>query len=1018
MNNSFRIIKSSRFFCVLFVFLVSLSILSAVDYYYVDVTGSDDGDGSEGDPWATIQYAVNNVATPADNDIVIYISAGIFNLWDGATTQTIIVNRAFHDLTLQGAGAEDTIIQGHSVQGLADGRVFYITGTWGDISIRDVTIRYGNSANGGGGIYTKEVWSLVLENCNIAYNHADDRGGGILNGYRGGLSLYYCTVHHNATDGDGGGISNYESVHVTYSPLLDIRNSTISHNTAANRGGGISARSNDFTNPGTRVHICNATISQNNSGGRGGGIYYGLYSSARLKNSIIGNNDSDSNEGDDVYFFPADEDMEDYGNNIIEYCDGYDFSGNGNFTGSQASLNLSATLELNSSSVGTYTLKTTLGSIAIDNGDDTPIPAWGVGYTRDQRNAPINEEIDIGAYEWWTDSGDFPVEPSDHVSDFTATAMYDVTIDLSWTENDGDNAADGYLILASTGGISTPADDTEPADDIDLTDGSGNVMVAHGTTTYTFDNCSSSTTYNFRIYPYTDSYDYINYKTDTGFGYDDVTTGKPEPTNHVTVFIVEHDPTNGLSQLNNQWTDAAGGQLPDAYLIKASDTGFGDITAPVDGTPKTDDTDFADGSGAVNIVHGSKGSYNWLSLNSGTTYYFKIYPYMNSGSLINYKIDGSVPSGSAETASNPAPGDLIITEIVGDGVDDMGMPNTGFIEFQNISSSVIDLNNVVARYYDNGAVTPTATLDLFGLIDPFQYKTICQEHGAFMMTYGFDADFQAPMDGMTSLFPLDGGEDSIELFFDLGKSDLIDQFNDPSDPWSWIDTEPLERNTTASGTSLSSWTENTGGSGSPGAGNDNPVPVSLSSFSAEFSDGTPVLHWTTQSETDNLGWNLYRSEDENGFENEDYSQINSIMIAGMGTTSIPTNYSFTDEYPNIEGHIYFYWLESVSTINELELFGPVSIEIPFAGQLPTMTILTNNYPNPFNPETTISFSIKENETGKLSIYNLKGENILKENFQTGNHQYHWNAESLASGIYFYKLSSPTTNITKKMILMK
>jgi Secretion system C-terminal sorting domain len=80
--------------------------------------------------------------------------------------------------------------------------------------------------------------------------------------------------------------------------------------------------------------------------------------------------------------------------------------------------------------------------------------------------------------------------------------------------------------------------------------------------------------------------------------------------------------------------------------------------------------------------------------------------------------------------------------------------------------------------------------------------------------------------------------------------------------------------------------------------------------------------------------------------------------------------------------------------------------------------LLGNYPNPFNPETTISFSIKENEKGVLSIFNIKGQRIFKDKFETGNYQYRWNAEGFVSGMYFYKLSSPTTNITKKMLLMK
>jgi Secretion system C-terminal sorting domain len=140
----------------------------------------------------------------------------------------------------------------------------------------------------------------------------------------------------------------------------------------------------------------------------------------------------------------------------------------------------------------------------------------------------------------------------------------------------------------------------------------------------------------------------------------------------------------------------------------------------------------------------------------------------------------------------------------------------------------------------------------------------------------------------------------------------------------------------------------------------------------------------------------------------------------MGTTSTPSNYSFVDEYTVIEGHTY-YWLESVSTTNELEFFGPISLEIPIQGESPTTvteTFLNSNYPNPFNPQTTINFNIEDGEEGVLAIYSILGQRVLKENFEAGDHQYSWNAEGLASGIYFYKLTSPTSNITKKMILMK
>ena len=203
--------------------------------------------------------------------------------------------------------------------------------------------------------------------------------------------------------------------------------------------------------------------------------------------------------------------------------------------------------------------------------------------------------------------------------------------------------------------------------------------------------------------------------------------------------------------------------------------------------------------------------------------------------------------------------------------------------------------------------------------------------------------------------------------------------------------------------------------------NDGFLPVTLSSFTAEFLNDSPVLHWTTQSETDNLGWNIYRSLSETGYEDNDYTQSNSDVIAGMGISTEPTDYTFIDEYPVIEGLTYWYWLESVSTTNELELFGPISLQIPIQGGIPNTileTALNPNYPNPFNPSTTISFNIEEEETGTLMIFNIKGQEVFRQKFASGEYNLLWNAEGLSSGIYLYRLETLTTKISKKMILMK
>ena len=88
--------------------------------------------------------------------------------------------------------------------------------------------------------------------------------------------------------------------------------------------------------------------------------------------------------------------------------------------------------------------------------------------------------------------------------------------------------------------------------------------------------------------------------------------------------------------------------------------------------------------------------------------------------------------------------------------------------------------------------------------------------------------------------------------------------------------------------------------------------------------------------------------------------------------------------------------------------------------------LEGNYPNPFNPETTIAFSTKENGNISLDIYNIRGQKVrtlLNETKQAGKHTVVWNGKddngkNVASGVFFYRMKSGKFSSTKKMILMK
>ena len=204
-------------------------------------------------------------------------------------------------------------------------------------------------------------------------------------------------------------------------------------------------------------------------------------------------------------------------------------------------------------------------------------------------------------------------------------------------------------------------------------------------------------------------------------------------------------------------------------------------------------------------------------------------------------------------------------------------------------------------------------------------------------------------------------------------------------------------------------------------GGDITLPVELSSFTAQFIGNSPILCWTTQSESGNAGWNVYRGDYRDAFINGDAIQINPELIEGAGTTSIPTNYTFEDQYDIIQGNEYWYILESVDYSGETHIHGSVSLIIPEEGttpELPQQTVLIGNYPNPFNPNTIISFMVKENETAHLSIFNIKGQKVDNIRFESGIYNYFWDASSYASGIYLYKLKSESFSEIRKMLLLR
>ena len=89
--------------------------------------------------------------------------------------------------------------------------------------------------------------------------------------------------------------------------------------------------------------------------------------------------------------------------------------------------------------------------------------------------------------------------------------------------------------------------------------------------------------------------------------------------------------------------------------------------------------------------------------------------------------------------------------------------------------------------------------------------------------------------------------------------------------------------------------------------------------------------------------------------------------------------------------------------------------------MPEEFMLSQNYPNPFNPTTTIGFSIQKSEFVVLKIYNSLGQEVttlVSKRLQAGYYQLEWNANQVASGVYYYLIKAGEFRDVKKMILLR
>jgi hypothetical protein len=592
----------------------------------------------------------------------------------------------------------------------------------------------------------------------------------------------------------------------------------------------------------------------------------------------------------------------------------------------------------------------------------------------------------------------------DNPTSLSASVQSSSQIDLSWTDNtDGDNV---LLAWSSTETFGTPTNgQTYSADD--AISGGGTVLQYSGTDSDSHTSLTGNTHYYYKAW----SYDGSTYSSGATT---DATTLKIESTNHPTSFSA----SSSYQSIEITWTDAAtGSQAPDGYLILGETDAT--ITDPSDGTAVSDDTDATGNAVAKNITHGSGGSYTFNSLTASTTWYFEIFSYTNSGSDIDYKLDGTIQTANATTGVAPV---FVINEILadpdatngdanGDGI--VSTTDDEFVEIVNRSGYSVDISNWVISdgYSDRHTVTDGTTI------------------GDGVALVVFSGGTPTGISGIvhtasTGALGLNNTSDDVTLKDSEGGTIVTYSYGSTAG-----DNQSIARNPDYTGDFVKHSTI----SGnpvlfSPGKTNagDVSLPVDLSYFTANSTRSDEItLTWVTESEFENLGFLVERRNvDVESSWNEIASYINYSELQGQGSVSHRTEYTFTDNTVEME-QTYDYRLADVS-FQGVKEYHEIHVLDVSPITTPSKFLLLQNYPNPFNPTTTIGYDLPQQSAVKLTIHNVQGRQIASiqdEQKPAGSYQVLWNGmnqvgNQVSTGVYFARLQAGDFNQTIKMVYMK
>jgi hypothetical protein len=193
------------------------------------------------------------------------------------------------------------------------------------------------------------------------------------------------------------------------------------------------------------------------------------------------------------------------------------------------------------------------------------------------------------------------------------------------------------------------------------------------------------------------------------------------------------------------------------------------------------------------------------------------------------------------------------------------------------------------------------------------------------------------------------------------------------------------------------------------------TPVQLTSFTSASSGLNATLSWNTATETNNAGFYVERkSVNSQSSTANSWSEV--AFVAGNGTSATAHSYSYTDA--SASAGTYDYRLKQIDNDGSISYSQESEVTVGSASK----ALSLSNYPNPFNPSTSILFSVPSDGNTVVKIYNVVGQEVATAfvGAATAGRYYKasFDGSHLASGVYYYSVQNNGQQMVKKMLMVK